>query len=156
MDREKSTQWDTRWLKIDPKKDSRLTWSQERGYDPAVNSAVFEPANSYPCPAMATDVGGIMEALQQQTGLMHSMMQGMSAMLERMTKQEAGQDESAKKSKCGQLGGKLLEKMKKFTGGEEEWVEWSDEFRMYIDIQTPQLAKVMKHVETHGEKSIRR
>ena len=25
---------------------------------------------------------------------------------------------------------------------------------MYIDMQTPQLAKVMKHVETHGEKSI--
>ena len=119
---------------------------------------------------MATDVAGvnvagIMEMLQQQaqqqTGLMQNMMtqtssmtQAMAAMMERLTKQEASQDESAKKSKCGQLGGKLLEKMNKFTGGEEEWVEWSDEFRMYIDMQTPQLAKVMKHVETHGEKSI--
>ena len=82
------------------------------------------------------------------------MTQAMAAMMERLTKQGASQNESAKKSKCGQLGGKLLEKMKKFTGGEEEWVEWSDEFRMYIDMQTPQLAKVMRHVETHGEKSV--
>ena len=54
---------------------------------------------------MATDVGGIMEALQQQAGLMHSMIQGMSAMLERMTKQEAGQEEAAKKPSFEKLGG---------------------------------------------------
>ena len=103
---------------------------------------------------MATDIGGIMEALQAQAGLMSSMMQGMSAMLERMTKQEAGQDEPAKKPKYEQLGGKLLEKVKKFNGGEEEGVEWSDDLRMYIDMQATKLAKVMKYVETHGEKSV--
>ena len=75
---------------------------------------------------MATDVAGvnvagIMEALQQPAGLMHSMMQGMSAMLERMTKQEAGQDESATKSAFENRDGKVFEKVKKFTGGEEEW-----------------------------------
>ena len=76
---------------------------------------------------MVTDVGGIMEALQQQAGLMSSMMQGMSAMLERMTKQEAGQDESAKKSSFEKLDGKIFEKVKRFTGGEEDSIEWSED-----------------------------
>ena len=51
------------------------------------------------------------------------------------------------------LGGKILEKVKKFTGGEEEWVEWSEDLRMIVDMQAPKLAKVMKHVENHGEKA---
>ena len=75
-------------------------------------------------------------------------------MLERMTKQEAGQEESAKKPSFEKLGGKILEKVKKFTGGEEEWVEWSEDLRMIVDMQAPKPAKVTKHVETHGEKAV--
>ena len=85
---------------------------------------------------------------------MHSMMQGMSAMLERMTKQEAGQEESAKKSSVEKLDGEIFEKVNKFTGGEEEWIEWSEDLRMMIDMKSPKLAKVMMHVENHGEKAV--
>ena len=71
-----------------------------------------------------------------------------------MTKQEAGQEESAKKSSFEKLDGKIFEKVKTFTGGEEEWIEWSEDFRMIIDMKSPELAKVMKHVENHGEKAV--
>ena len=49
------------------------------------------------------------------------------------------------------LDGELFEKMKKLTGGEEEWIEWSDELHMIIDMKSPKLANIMKHVENHGE-----
>ena len=95
-----------------------------------------------------------MEALQQQAGLMSSMMQGMSAMLERMTKQGAGQEESAKKSSFEKLDENIFEKVKKCTGGEEEWIEWSEEFRMFVDMSSPKLANLMKHAEIHGEMEV--
>ena len=44
--------------------------------------------------------------------------------------------------------------MKKFTGVEEEWIEWSEDLRMIIDMKSPKLAKVMKHVGNHGEKPV--
>ena len=44
--------------------------------------------------------------------------------------------------------------MKQFTGGEEEWIEWSEDLRMIIDMKSAKLAKVMKHVETHGETAV--
>ena len=77
-------------------------------------------------------------------------------MLEGMIKQEAGQDESAKKSSFEKVDGKVFEKVKKFTGGEEEWTEWSEDLRMIIDMKSPKLAKVMKHVELHGEKTVKK
>ena len=84
----------------------------------------------------------------------------MAALLERMTRREnASQNEAANPERPKphyheKLGGKLFEKMKKFTGGEEEWIEWSDEFRMIIDMKSPKLAYIMKHVENHGEKAV--
>ena len=30
-------------------------------------------------------------------------------------------------------------------------MEWSEEFKIIVDIKSPNLAKVMQHVELHGE-----
>ena len=79
----------------------------------------------------------------------------MAALLERMTRREnASQNEAAnperpKPHDHEKLDGKLFEKLKKFTGGEEEWTEWSEDLRIVIGVKSPKLATVMKHVELH-------
>ena len=85
---------------------------------------------------------------------MQSMVQGLSAVVEQMTKQGENQEPQAQKPKFESLGGKVLEKVKKFTGGEEEWTDWSDDMRMIVDMQSLTLSKLMKHVESHGENSV--
>ena len=118
---------------------------------------------------MATDIGNMMQqvlnaqaqsaaeqaaANERTANLMQNMVQGLSAMVEQMTKQGATQEPQVQKPKFESLGGKVLEKVKKFTGGEEEWTDWSDDMRMIVDMQSLTLSKLMKHVESHGEKSV--
>ena len=118
---------------------------------------------------MATDISNLMQAVlnaqaqsaaqqaesnERTANLMQSMAQGLSAMVEQMTKQGQNQEPQAQKPKFESLGGKVLEKVKKFTGGEEEWTDWSDDMRMIVDMQSLTLSKLMKHVESHGEKSV--
>ena len=94
--------------------------------------------------AMATDIGNMMQqvlnaqaqsaaeqaaANERTANLMQNMVQGLSAMVEQMTKQGATQEPQVQKPKFESLGGKVLEKVKKFTGGEEEWTDWSDDMR---------------------------
>ena len=94
------------------------------------------------------------ELQRNQTAQVTQVVQGMAALLERMARREnASQNEAAnmerpKPQYYEKLGGKLFEKMRKFTGGEEEWIEWSDEFRMIIDMQSPKLCQ--PH-ETRGD-----
>ena len=51
------------------------------------------------------------------------------------------------------LYGKVFETFRKFKGGEEEWVEWSEDFKMTVDMKAEKLGMMMRHVEVHGEMS---
>ena len=77
--------------------------------------------------------------------------------MERMARTEtphSGASQGAdKKGQGGQLDGKLLRELKKFKGGEEEWTEWSEDFKMIIEMRCQKVAKLMKYVELHGEMS---
>ena len=51
------------------------------------------------------------------------------------------------------MDGKLLRELKNFKGGEEEWTEWNEDFKMIIEMRCQTVAKLMKYVELHGEMS---
>ena len=99
------------------------------------------------------------ELFQAQSMQIIQVVQGMAALLERMTRREDAPQNEANQDRPKpqyneKLDGKLFEKVKTFTGGEEEWTEWSEDLRLIVDMKSSKLAKVMKHVELHGEKAV--
>ena len=96
--------------------------------------------------ALRTAMEAQSNALQQMVGILQETVKATQASAVETARRAPIDD-----GKKGVLQGKMFESYKKFSGGEEEWMDWSEDFRMMVEMKSERLSMMMEYVEVMGE-----